>query len=58
VDGEKLDKCALYYQACQALEHPSSNADILWAKDIFISLSGYKDSDQKRTECNRIIAGA
>ena len=51
----KLDSEAIYFQACQALENPRGNDDIIWAKEQFVSLLGYKDSEQKIQECYRII---
>lgn len=56
--GEGLDVEAIYFQACQALEYPSGDDDILWAKEQFLKISGYKDADSRVSECNRRIAGA
>lgn len=56
--GEGLDVEAIYFQACQALDYPSGPDDILWAKAQFMKISGYKDADQRVSECNRKIAGA
>lgn len=35
-----LDVEAIYFQACQSMENPSSDADIIWAKEQFIKISG------------------
>ncbi len=51
-----LDQESIYYQACQALIS-SRDDDIIWAKEQFLSIAGYKDSEEKISECNAKIAG-
>ena len=55
--GSGLDLEAIYFQACQAMENPANDADIIWAKEQFMKISGYKDSDLRVSECNIRIAG-
>ena len=52
-----LDVETIYFQACQAMDNPASDADILWAKEQFAIIEAYKDSATRLTECNRKIAG-
>ncbi len=53
----RLDAETRYFQACQALGNPRNEEDILWAKAQFMKLTGYKDAEDKISECNRRIAG-
>ncbi len=52
-----LDVETIYFQACQAMDNPASDADILWAEEQFAIIEEYKDSATRLTECNRKIAG-
>ena len=53
----RLDAETRNLQACQALGNPRNEEDILWAKAQFMKLTGYKDAEDKISECNRRIAG-
>ena len=56
--NEGLDVEAVYFQACQAMDHPTTDEDIMWAKNQFMSILGYKDADTRISKCNSMIAGA
>ncbi len=38
-----LDVETIYFQACQAMDNPASDADIIWTKEQFATIMGYKD---------------
>ena len=48
-----FDVEAIYYQACAAMENATCDADILWAMEQFVTISGYKDSDTRIAECKK-----
>ncbi|MBE6713543.1 MAG: TIR domain-containing protein [Ruminococcaceae bacterium] len=56
VGTKKLDREAIYYQACQAMDHAKSLDDIRWARVEFGLLCSYRDSDQRRSKCEKMLA--
>lgn len=54
---QTLDIEAIYYQACQALDFGNGKSDVVWAKEQFLKIKEYKDSEERIHECNKKIAG-
>ena len=53
--GKGLDAEATYFQACQAMENSMSAKDIIWAKEQFNTILGYKDSASRLEECSKML---
>lgn len=52
----QIDVKAIYYQACQAMEHAADLSDIQWARGEFASICGYNDSEKRMRKCDEMIA--